>query len=292
MRLTPKLSRHTRGVLYILLAAFFFSGMTVFIRLAGDLPTMQKAMFRNLVAAVVMTFVLARSPEKFKIKRDCLPELFLRAMFGTAGLVANFWAVDHMNIADANMLNKLSPFFAIIMSAFIMKEIPSRFEWFTVALAFAGALFVIKPTAGLASFPALVGAFGGFAAGTAYTFVRKASAKGERGSVIVMFFSVFSCLAALPFAIADYTPMSLRQLLFLLGAGCCGACGQIAITAAYRCAPAKEISVFDYSQILWASLFSFLVFGSLPDHWSLLGYLIIIGTAVFRWAHDRKAAAG
>ena len=79
--------------------------------------------------------------------------------------------------------------------------------------------------------------------------------------------------------------MSLKQTLLLLGAGIFAAGGQFTVTAAYRYAPAREISIFDYSQILWAALFGFLIFDSLPDVWSFVGYVIIIGTAVLKWRY-------
>jgi drug/metabolite transporter (DMT)-like permease len=282
-------SEHMKGIICIILAAFFFSLMSVFVKLSGDVPTMQKSLFRNLIAAVIAFVTLAGTPEKFSIRRDCISGLLLRSLFGTIGILCNFWAIDHMIISDANMLNKLSPFFAIIMSCFILKEFPAKREWLLVAAAFAGALFVIKPTAGVASFPALVGALGGFAAGTAYTFVRKISTQGERGPVIVMFFSAFSCLSVLPFVLADFRPMTLFQTLMLLGAGVSAAGGQMSVTAAYRHAPAREISIFDYSQILWAALFGFLLFGTVPDLFSVIGYVIIITAAVIRWHWSRRA---
>ena len=105
-----------KGILFILSAAFFFSLMTVFVRLSGDVPTMQKAFFRNIVAAFLAAFILKRSGEKFYIPRTSLMDMFLRCSVGTMGILCNFWAVDHMRIADANILNKLSPFFAILMS--------------------------------------------------------------------------------------------------------------------------------------------------------------------------------
>ena len=278
----------SRGILFILMSAFFFSLMSVFVKMAGDLPTMQKALFRNLIAAVIAVITLSRTEEKFAVKSDCIPDLILRSAFGTVGILCNFWAISHMILADANMLNKLSPFFAIIMSVFILKEIPSRFEWSLVVLAFIGALFVIKPTSGIASLPALVGVMGGFGAGTAYTFVRKLSQKGERGPVIVMFFSTFSCLVCLPFVLIDFHPMTLQQTLILLGAGLAAAGGQLSVTAAYRYAPAKEISIFDYSQILWAALLGFFIFGTTPDLLSVIGYVIILFAALLRWYHTRK----
>lgn len=152
-----------QGIICIIMAAFFFSLMTLLVRMAGDLPTMQKAMFRNLVAAVV-------------------------------------------------------------------------------------------------SFGMLL----------------------KKGEIIVLFFSVFSVVVCLPGAFFTYQPMSGRQLLILLLAGVAATGGQLAITAAYTHAPAKEISVFDYSQILFAALWGFLFLGQIPDGYSFLGYAIILAAAVLK----------
>ena len=160
-------SKNLRGIFHIILAAFSFSLMTLFLKLAGDLPTMEKAFFRNFVALFLAIFLLARSEEKFKIKKQTFPSVIFRCIFGTAGLIANFWAIDRLGLADSNMLNKMSPFFAIIMSVFILKEKPNIVEWLLVLMAFVGVVFIVKPGMGLASVPALVGLFGGFGAGTA-----------------------------------------------------------------------------------------------------------------------------
>ena len=272
-----------KGILFILSAAFFFSLMTVFVRLSGDVPTMQKAFFRNIVAAFLAAFILMRSGEKFYIPRTSLMDMFLRCSIGTMGILCNFWAVDHMQIADANILNKLSPFFAILMSIFILKERPNRVEWLSVLLAFIGAAFVAKPGAGIASFPALVAILGGFTAGTAYTYVRKLGLSGVKGPVIVFSFSVFSTLILLPNILLNYHPMSVKQFVFLVLAGCSAAIAQLSVTAAYQNAPARDISVFDYSQVVYAAMFGFLLWGEIPDAWSFLGYAIIIGTAFGKW---------
>lgn len=277
-----------QGILYIILAGFFFSLMTFFVRISGDLPTMQKAFFRNAVAAVVSIVMLARSEEGFCIQKSSWPSLAMRCICGTTGLICNFYAIDRLGLADANMLNKLSPFFAIVMSVFVLKEKADRVEWMTVFVAFAGALFVIKPSFQVTSFYGFVGMLGGLGAGVAYTFVRRLGKMGERSPVIVMCFSVFSCLVTLPFVLFDYAPMSLRQLMILLLAGLCATGGQFSITKAYTKAPAKEISVFDYSQILFAALLGMLFLQETPDRYSLLGYVIIIGTAVYKWRYTLK----
>ena len=280
-----KMSQKNQGIMYIIMAAFFFACMSFFIRKAGDLPTMQKGFFRNVVAMFAATVMLLRTEDKFKIKKGSIPSLLMRAICGTIGLICNYYAIDHMNISDANILNKLAPFFAIIMSALILNEYANRFEWSMVIIAFIGALFVVKPTLDMKCIPAVVAAIGGLGAGTAYTFVRKLGKQGERGPVIVMFFSTFSCIITLPFVIFDYHPMTLMQLIYLLIAGSCAAAGQFTVTQAYTKAPAKDISVFDYSQVLFAAILGFLFLNQIPDIYSIIGYIIIIGAAIIKWIH-------
>lgn len=277
-----------QGILFIILAGFFFASMSFFVRLSGDLPTMEKAFFRNAVAVLVAAFMLARTKEGFHVQKGSWPDLLMRSFCGTVGLICNFYAVDHMNIADANILNKLSPFFAILMSYFILKEKANKVEWACVVVAFIGAVFVVKPAFNMQFVNAMIGVMGGLGAGIAYTFVRKLGKKGERGPIIVMVFSTFSCLCTLPFLTVEFQPMNAVQLLCLLMAGVSAAGGQIFITKAYTKAPAKEISVFDYTQVLFAAVLGFVFFGQIPDWMSLVGYLIIIGSAIFKWNYLRK----
>lgn len=280
------LNNNIKGILCILLAAFSFSLMTFFVRLSGDLPVMQKVFFRNLIASGIAGFTLLRSSEGFRIKKGSFGGLAMRCIFGCIGMICNYWALDHLGLADSNILNKMSPFFAIILSYFILKEKPDKVEWASVAIAFAGAVFIVKPTAGIASLPAFVGLMSGLGAGIAYTYVRKLGNKGERSTAIVFYFSVFSCLVTLPFFIFRHVPMTGMQFFYLLLSGIAAAGGQFGITAAYTFAPAKEISVFDYSQVLFAALLGRIFFGETPDIYSAIGYIIIIGTAVFRWKYN------
>ena len=275
-------SKRTVGVLFILGAALCFALMNLFVNLAGDLPVMQKVFFRNLIASVAVFFLLLFQKEKFRIhSKECLFWLFLRSFVGFLGVILNFYAIDTIgSISDASILNKLSPFFAILFSVFLLKEKPRLYEIGFVALAFLGALFVVKPTFTAASLPALAGVLSGASAGFAYSCVRILGTKGERGMMTVFFFSAFSTLVALPFFIAFYEPMTPFQLFALLMAGVSATGGQFFITAAYRFAPAKEIAVFDYSQVLFAAVLGFLFLDQLPDLWSLAGYGIIIGAAV------------
>ncbi len=281
-------SRLRKAILHLLTAALFFSLMTFFVRISGDLPTMQKTFFRNFFALFVATGAILKNRIGFSVRKGNGVSLLMRCLFGTSGMIANFWAIDRLGIADANMLNKLSPFFAIIVSYFIMKEIPTAIDWSCVAIAFIGSLFIIKPSVGLASIPALVGLYGGFGAGAAYAFVHKMGKTGQPGKTIVFYFSLFSCIVTGPFLIFDWHPMSLEQWGCLIGAGVCAGIAQFNITAAYQNAPAKDISVFDYTQVIFAACLGMIFLDEFPDIYSLIGYVIIIGAAVIKWQIARK----
>lgn len=278
--------RKKQAIVCIISAAFFFALMNLFVKLSGDLPVWQKSMFRNLVAMFIALFVVIKDRTSLRIEKKNYLPMAIRCIAGTVGVICNFYAIGKLNIADASMLNKLSPFFAIIFSVFILREKPKKVEWITIIVAFVGALFVIKPTFNMESFPAMMGMLSGMGAGLAYACVRKLGTNGVAGPVIVFFFSMFSCLSVLPCVIATYEPMTFAQLAFLILAGLSAAGGQFSITAAYSRAPAKEISVFDYTQVLFAALLSFVILGDLPDWLSFVGYAIIIGVAIFKWKYE------
>ena len=235
-----------KAIVCILISAFGFSIMNLCVKLSGDLPSIEKSFFRNLVAAIIAFILLYRSKAGFSCKKENLPALILRAVLGTIGIFCNFYALSHMVLSDASMLNKLSPFFTLIFSYIFLKEKLSPFQCIAIVIAFIGSLFIIKPSFDLtATFPALCGFIGGVCAGGAYTCVRYLGIKGEKGPFIVFFFSAFSCLAALPYIIFFFEPMTLQQFLILIGAGAGAAVGQFGITAAYKYAPAREISIYD-----------------------------------------------
>lgn len=284
------MSKKQKAVFYIICSAFFFSLMNMFVRMSGDLPSIQKSFFRNFVAFFFALFILLRSKEGFSFQKKNLPFFIGRAGFGTLGILCNFYAVDHLLLSDASILNKLSPFFAILCSYFILKERIKPVQAIAVATAFCGALLVVKPGFAVADalFPSLIGVAGGLCAGIAYTLVRVLGQRGERGPFIVLFFSAFSCVVTLPFLIFDFHPMSAAQTVFLLLAGLSAAGGQFTITATYTHAPAREVSVFDYTQIVFAAGLGFLFFSQIPDLFSIIGYCLIAGVAVWMFLYNNR----
>jgi drug/metabolite transporter (DMT)-like permease len=278
----------SKGIIYTIISSLGFALMTFCVKGAGDLPTMEKAFFRNVVAAVIAAASLMSipGPGRFKTKKETRVGLFLRALFGTLGMIANFWAIDRLGLADSNILNKMSPFFTIIASVFLLKEKPTKIDNALVAMAFAGTIFVIKPSGGIAAIPALVGLFSGFSAGMAYAFLRLITNQGERSKVVVFYFSFLSCLACIPFMLVDFKIPTFHQFLWLIGTGASAAIGQFGVTAAYKYAPAKDVSVFNYSQVLFSALLGFLYFHEIPDLLSWIGYIVIISAAALKWKNE------
>lgn len=284
-----KLNKKYLGVFFIILSAFCFALMNVFVRLAGDVPTIQKSFFRNLISLLFAFIVLQKNHIPLGWNKGNLKFHIIRASCGTLGILCNFYAVDHMMISDASMLNKMSPFFAVIFSFLFLKEKVSVLQTTLIITAFAGSLFIIKPTfIGMELLPAVIGFLGGMGAGAAYTTVRYLGQKGEKGPFIVFFFSAFSCVVTLPYLILNFQPMSVKQLLFLMLAGLAASGGQFSITAAYRHSPAKEISVYDYSQIVFSALLGVMIFEQIPDMYSFIGYFVIIFAAVAMFIYNKK----
>lgn len=281
-----------KGIFFILCSAFSFALMNLFIRLSGDLPSLQKSFFRNFVALLFAATILLKERPPLPHSPKSIRHLILRSAFGTVGILCNYYAVDHLLLSDASMLNKMSPFFTIIFAFILLKEKPNRVQIISIFVAFLGVLCIVRPTGlhHMALFPSLVGLLGGITAGAAYAFVRSLGQQGVKGPLIVFFFSAFSCLVTLPYLIFRFHPMTGKQLIFLLLAGLAAAGGQFSITAAYCHAPAKEISVYDYSQIPFSALLGFIVFHQIPDALSWLGYTIICSTAIMMFLYNTRHA--
>ena len=288
-----KVSNHTKGIICILLSALCFSGMSSFINLSGNVPVAQKIFFRNLVAFFIAAFMLLKNKERFLPTKGCLPYHIIRSSVGLLGVFGNFYATTHMSsTADAAMLNKMSPFFTLIFSAIFLKEKVKPRQAIAIGIAFVGAMFVIKPTlSNIDLIPSLAGFIGGIGAGAAYTCVRHMGNKGENSRFTVFFFSLFSCLVTAPYLIFNFHPMTKMQWIYLIMVGVCAAGGQFAITAAYTFAPSREISIYDYSNVIFTAISGyFFLGGQVPDLWSFIGYAIICSMAVWMFIYNNKAS--
>ncbi|MCI2899573.1 drug/metabolite transporter (DMT)-like permease [Staphylococcus hominis] len=276
-----------KGIIAILISAIGFSFMSVFFRLAGDLPVFQKSLARNLVAMFIPLFFIIKYRQPIFGKMSSQPLLITRSTLGLIGVLLNIYAIDHMVLSDADTLMKLNPFWTILLSLIFLKENIKKYQIIAMLIAIFGMLFIVKPEFSSTMFSSLAGLFSGIFAASAYTCVRALS-KREAPYTIVFYFSLFSVIVLIPFSIATYEPMTKLQIIYLLGAGLSAAVGQIGITLAYSFAPAKDISIFTYASILFTALFGFILFGETPDFYAFIGYIIIIGASYFMFEKARR----
>ncbi|MBO8157033.1 MAG: DMT family transporter [Bacillaceae bacterium] len=279
------MSDKNKGIILLLISALGFSVMAAFVKLSGDLPSIQKTLFRNAVSAVISLGFVLYYKERFFGKRENQKYLLLRSTLGTLGIVFYFYAIDHLVLSDADMLNKLSPFFTIIFAALFLKEKPMRYQIAAVVVAFAGTMFIIKPQFSVEVVPYLAGMLSAVFAAGAYTVLRVLGDK-EKYFTVVFYFSFFSTVVLLPFVILFYEPMTTRQFVYLLLAGTFATVGQFGITLAYKFAPAKEISIFFYSTVVFAAIISIVLFNQAPDLLSVVGYIIIFSALAYMFVKN------
>ena len=282
--------RPIKAIILIITSAFCFAVMNLCVSMSGDIPVIQKTFFRNFFAMMIASFTMIKNKHYIIPKKGERFGIIARSAAGFLGMLGNFYALSSLRVADASLLNKMSPFFAIIFSAILLRETPNKVQITCILTAFAGAMFVLKPSfQNTELIPSIAGFLGGACAGLAYTFVRKLASGGTKSYYIVFFFSAFSTICAAPALIFDYSPMTPRQLLFLLGAGAAAAGGQFAITASYSYAPAKEVSIYDYSQIVFAGMLGFVFKNEIPDIFSFIGYFIIIAAALLMFLYNNRS---
>lgn len=267
-----------KAIIYMLISSLAFATMGAFVKLAGDLPTAQKVFSRNFISMLIAGSIVLYNKKPLFGERKNLKYLLIRSTLGTAGMLAYFYSIDHLLLSDSSMLNKLNPFFVSIFAFFILKEKFSRIQIPALFIAFTGAIFIIKPEFDMSVIPALLGLSSAVLAAGAYTTVRFLGGR-EEFYTIVFFFSFFSTMATLPLMVTFFEPMNWNQVLFLVLTGIVASIGQFTLTIAYKHAPAGEISILNYTNVLFSGIIGYFLFDSIPDFLSIVGYLLIISAA-------------
>ena len=281
------MSDRNKGILLMLLSSMGFSLMAMFVKLSGDISAIQKTLIRNGVSMIIAFGFVIYYKERFFGKKENQKFLLLRSVLGAIGVILNFYAIDHLVLSDADMLNKMSPFITIIFAAIFLKEYVMRFQVVSIIIAFLGTLFIIKPTFDLDMIPYMAGILSAVFAGGAYTVLRLLGNR-EQFYTVVFYFSAFTTVVLLPFVIIFYEPMTMKQWIYLLAAGFFATIGQFGITVAYKYAPPREVSIFSYATVVYAGLISIVMFGQIPDLWSIIGYITIFGVSLYMFLRNNK----
>ncbi len=268
----------SKGILYIIASAFFFSLMAVFVKSVPELPLSQKMFFRNAVGLVAISITLFRNHSSIIPRKPKL--MFLRAFFGLLGVGFYYAAIERLPLADAVILNKLAPIFVAIFAVIFLKETLLKHQKYALVLALIGAVFIVNPQFSLDIIPAIFGVLSGLFAGAAYTTIRKLTAY-DSPALIVFYFCAFSSAVMIPFMMVEgFVIPSLAQLMILCGIGVSALIAQLFMTHAYKQAHASEIAIYAYSDTLFSVAIGFFIWNEHPSVLTLVGGICIIGAGL------------
>lgn len=276
----------TKAILYILLSALSFSCMSAMVKLAGDIPTFQKLFFRSSVALVVLFFWVRKQRLPFWGARRHQPYLLGRAVLGTAAMFLFFWGINRIYLADASMISRLNPFFVTLLAFLFLKEKLSRIQIPALIAVFGAALLIIKPEFDFDTLPALAILGGALLSAGGHTLLRALKGK-ELPPTIIFYFSAVSSVLSLPFAIAQFQMPHGLQWLYLIAIGLLAVLGQVGLTNAYRFEKASEISLYNYTSIVFSAIIGYLIWDEVSDFYSIIGGIVIVSISVFVFFYNR-----
>ncbi|NCU12361.1 MAG: DMT family transporter [Sphingomonadaceae bacterium] len=248
--------------------------------------------WRQLIPGLLILAWVAARGQWSRLRTRRLPDHARRAMLGLTGMFFTFGAPLLLPLAVATTFGFTTPVFAVILSALLLKERAGPVRWLAVLLGFAGIVIITQP--GHAVIPPL-GAAVGLGAGLMVALISiqvRDLGRTEESLSIVFWFAVFSTpvlALALPFFASAHTPW---QWFLLAVGGLLGLAGQLLLTAALRYGQVASVSVMDYSSLVWATLFGWLIWAEVPPSSLWLGApLIIVAGAVIAWRehlHHRR----
>ena len=285
------MSERTKGAVLMCTSAFLFSAMQIPISLSGTtIPIMEQVFFRNIVTLILSFILIMRSGGSLFGTKKNQPLLFVRSAFGFLGLITQFYAVAHANQGDVSTMMKLSPFMITLWAAIFLKEKIRKVQVPALLIAFLGAAFVANPAFNSNLFPLFMAFLCALFSSVSYTLLAYFKNKVD-GMTIIMHFSTFCVLACIPFMIIDFLMPTFKELLLLLLIGVFGGFGQIALTYAYRLATAAEISIYNYSGIVFSIILGYVFLGEVLDITSVIGCALVIIAALITYIFSGKKTA-
>ncbi len=248
--------------------------------------------WRQVPSIVLILSWLALRGQVSRLKTQRLPEHTRRAMLGMTGMFFTFGAPVLLPLAVATTLGFTTPVFAVILAALLLHEKIGPVRWLAVALGFAGVVVITQPgNFVLPPLGAAVGLGAGLMVALISIQVRDLGRTEEPLSIVFWFATLSAPVLALglPFYASSHT---LWQWLLLLGGGVLGLIGQLLLTASLRYGQVASVVVMDYSSLIWATLYGWLIWDELPPGSTWLGApLLIIAGATIAWRehlHHRR----
>ena len=267
--------RPVGGALYMLSAALAFSAMAALIRwlserLPDDVLVFWRSFFSLLFLAPLM---LRQSPMHLRSRRMHLH--VMRAVTGLLSMYCMYFAIGHLHLAEAMLLNQTATLFVPFIAFLWLREpVPVKVRW-AILVGFVGVLLVLRPGRGIASWPALVGLASGLAAAFSVVTIRNSS-RTEPTTRIVFYFCLFGTIgSAIPLGWSWVTPR-LGEWPLLAAMGALATAGQLLMTRGYARAPAAQVGPFGYSTIIFSVLFGWWFWAEAPGLIFWVGAALIV----------------
>lgn len=278
----------TKGILCMVASALAFSLMQIAVKLTSDnVSIFLQVVFRNFILAVFSIIMLKKNKEKLMPVKEHRLALFFRGFLGLFGVVLYFYATKNMQTANAAILQKSSPFFVMIFAAIFLNERLTKVHVLSLLIAFVGAYFVTNPSGNYNLLPALAGIFSAVFAAGAYTIIGKLG-KSENAYRIMLAFGVITCVSLfIPLVMTYKRPLPI-DWLWLLMIGIFGGLGQYLLTIAYLYAPAGEVSIYNYTSVIFSAILGFIIFGDKIIPIEFLGIGLILLSALILFLYNQK----
>ncbi len=278
-----------QGALIMTAAAFCFSVMNVFVRLATEeMAALQVAFFRNFFALLFLLPWLARAGlEPLRTKRFKMH--LLRSLFALATMITWFSALALLPLNEAVALNFTVPLFATAGAALILREVVRARRWTATVIGFLGTLIILRPgfaevTPAMA-LPVLAAFFMACA-----TLTVKTLSQTERASTVVLYMTLILTPLSLVPALFVWQWPDWETLGYLIGLGGSGALAHLLLTIAYTKADASAVIPFDYARLPFVAVIAFVLFGEVPDLWTWLGAAVIAASAIYIARREAQVA--
>ncbi len=281
------LPANVRGALWILAASILFSTMAALVKTLGArLDSFQIAFFRCAFGlAVILPFMVRAGPSVFRTDR--LPLHVFRALTGVTAMFCGFYALTHLPLADATAISFAKPLFMIVLAVFFLRETVRWRRWTATAVGFVGVLIMIRPgEAGLD--PALLAAlFGTLCVAVVVVLIKRLSTTEAPLTILFTFGVVSTLVSAIPAALVWRMPTA-EELILLVLVGALGAAGQSCGIRGFRVGEATAVVPFDYSRLLFAGAFGYMLFGDIPTVHTVIGAGLIVASTLYIALREAK----
>jgi drug/metabolite transporter (DMT)-like permease len=269
------------GIRYMAIAAFFFSLMSLLVKAAGQrLPVQEVVLARSSVGALICLYSLRRRGVSPWGNRRGL--LLLRGTLGYAGLSCFFYALVHLPLAEATVIQYTNPVFTALLAAFFLSEHLRPRDLLLVLTSLVGVVLMARPEflfggldGGLDPVAVAVALAGAAFSAGAYVTVRKLG-RTEDPVVIVFYFALMATVASIPLTALNPVLPTPEEWVALAGIGVVTQVAQVFMTKGLREEKAGRAMAVGYMQIVFAALWGFLFFAELPDSWAVAGAAVII----------------